>query len=263
MSSTPEARTKPPCATCFQRPWCLPATLHPPFEEEIASVWVGAWQVARGQSLAAHASTEGRVFIVRSGAFKSEVSIRPGVVQVLGLHEAGDFMAIEPLLGLRAWAERTATQDSTACAFDVGKLQVLADAHPPLHRLVDGIRFQALGNAYAEIFALGSLNATERLAWFILRQSEQRRLHGQHARMFVLSMTREDIGNYLSLRLETVSRTLSTMARCRLIRCERRTLHILDMAALAALANMPGAAIDHPPRIAPVMRSRQEMAESS
>ena len=193
------------------------------------------------------------MFMVRSGAFKAEASIRPGIVQVLGLHEAGDFMAIEPLLGLRPRTDLTALQDSIACSFAVGKLEALAKAHPALQRLVDRVRFKALGKAYSEIFALGSLNATERVAWFIIRQSEQRRLHGQHAGMFVLSMTRQDIGNYLSLRLETVSRTLTYMAHRDLIRCERRTLRILDMTALTVLANMPDAVIDNLPKTRPGM----------
>jgi CRP/FNR family transcriptional regulator, anaerobic regulatory protein len=82
---------------------------------------------------------------------------------------------------------------------------------------------------------LGSMDAEERVVSFLLNLSGRFLARGYSSSEFNLKMSREDIGNYLGLNLETVSRTLSGLKKQRLLAVDRKHLHILDITGLEHL----------------------------
>ena len=86
---------------------------------------------------------------------------------------------------------------------------------------------------------LGSMRAEERLAAFLLNLVQRLHARGFSRSELVLRMTREEIGSYLGLKLETVSRTFSKFAEDGLIEVKHRHVRILDIEALQALVNAP------------------------
>src|SRR5205085_9452834 len=79
---------------------------------------------------------------------------------------------------------------------------------------------------------LGSMNAEERLAAFLLTVSQRMKARGYSATEFHLRMTRAEIGSYLGMKLETVSRTFSAFQQQGLLEVDKKHVRIVDLAGL-------------------------------
>ena len=80
---------------------------------------------------------------------------------------------------------------------------------------------------------LGSMNAEERLAAFLLNISQRLKARGYSASEFHLRLSRAEIGSYLGMKLETVSRTFSAFVQQGLLEVDKRHIRILDLERLA------------------------------
>ena len=219
---------------------------------EMASILIEDLLVFKGEMLSKQTRVPGKLFVVRSGAFKAEAPLSAGARRVLGLHEAGDFMSTEPTLGGLPDAEWVALRNSAVCVVDPWKLQTLAANHPALGSFIMRITATALVRAQQTLLALGSLRASTRLAWFLLDLSERRQRRGMDPHALSLPLTGKDIGNHLGLRPETVSREWGAMERSGLISRHGQDVQILDLDRLAALAS--GRDVRSPERTASVAR---------
>lgn len=221
-----------PCDTCFHRRHCLPSAGGD--GKWMRNVMTGYSRVGKGGTLFHSGQAAVRVFVVHTGAFKSVVSLPDGRQRIVGFHEAGDFIGLEAFTG--QWStEAIALEASEACEIDVAALDDAASRLPALQRYVRRTIGDSLVQAQQDQFALGSMHVKERLARFLLNLSARYRARGLAYDEFTLRMTREDIGDYLGFRLETVSRVFSELQQAGLIELERRHVRIVDRAGLAAL----------------------------
>jgi CRP/FNR family transcriptional regulator len=86
---------------------------------------------------------------------------------------------------------------------------------------------------------LGSMRAEERLAAFLLNLVQRLHARGFSQSELILRMTREEIGSYLGMKLETVSRTFSKFMEDGVIEVKQRYVHIKNTEALAAMVSQP------------------------
>ncbi len=178
------------------------------------------------------------VYLLHSGSSKRLIIQEDGREQILGFQMPGD------LIGLESIDART--HSTTVVAIDVCavieipyvELEALAARDPAVSRFL----FQQLGMALREehgwMAALGLMNADERVAAFLLDLSRRFAARGFSARRFMLRMTRAEIGCFLGLTLETVSRVFSRFQKTGLIRIERRDIELLDLEALGRMAQI-------------------------
>jgi CRP/FNR family transcriptional regulator len=96
---------------------------------------------------------------------------------------------------------------------------------------------QGMNRHQAHVEMLGKRSAAERMAVFLHQLSERYRALGRSGESFLLPMSREDIGSYLNLVIETVSRTLTKMQEDGLIAVRAREVRILDAARLDKLVH--------------------------
>jgi len=176
------------------------------------------------------------VYLLHSGATKRLLIQEDGREQILGFQMPGDLIGLESI--------HAKTHSTTVVAMDVCSvieipyeaLETLAAENPDVRRLL----FQRLGMALREehgwMAALGLMNAEERVAAFLLDLSRRFAERGYSARRFMLRMTRAEIGCFLGLTLETVSRVFSRFQRNGLVRSDRRDIELIDLPALARLA---------------------------
>jgi CRP/FNR family transcriptional regulator len=82
---------------------------------------------------------------------------------------------------------------------------------------------------------LGTMSAEQRVAAFLIDLSEKHSARGYSSSEFVLRMTREEIGSYLGLKLETVSRLFSRFQREALLQVQGRVIKLLDLISLGEL----------------------------
>ena len=193
-------------------------------------------KITRGESLFRAGDPLETLYVIRHGAFKTVHVSRNGHEKVTGFHLPGD------MLGLDAIHERThgydayAIEDSMVCSAPFESLQYMALAMPPLQVQFARTISADITRDQGLMLLMGSMNAPQRLAAFLLSLSRRYRRLGYSPVRFVLPMTREDIGSYLGLTIETVSRTLSRFQRDKFLSVrQRREVQLTDVEELARL----------------------------
>ena len=177
------------------------------------------------------------VFYVKSGAAKRVLIQEDGREQILGFPMPGDIVAMEAI--------SAGTHSTTVVALDIcavveipfEALEALAAKRPDVARFIYQRMSAALREEHSWLAALGLLNADERLATFLLDLSQRFSARGFSAHRFMLRMTRAEIGSFLGLTLETVSRVFSRFQKLGLLNVTRREIELLDMTALNQLAH--------------------------
>ena len=160
-----------------------------------------------------------------------------GREQILGFPMPGDILGMEAIDG---GAHSTTVIALDLCAIveiPFEAVEALAAENPAVARFLYHRMSAALRDEHGWMAALGLLNADERVAAFLLDLSQRFSARGFSARRFMLRMTRAEIGSFLGLTLETVSRVFSRFQKLGLLNVTRRDIELLDMAALGHLAH--------------------------
>ncbi len=242
VSSSPGLNHPNPCDQCFQSRSCLQAALLRDGSMDRGGMAKAAIRLSKGQRLFATGRSLDRVYAIRAGSFKSVLRCADGRQQVLGFHVSGDTVGLDGFAAQLYLCDAVATEASEACEIDARALESAARDHPILRRRIQSMIAQSMMRAQHNLLVLGSMQGTERLAYFLLDMSERYQALGLSSREFVLRMTRKDIGSYLGLYSETVSRLFSRLEQAGLIRMTRRhRIQIIDRAGLAALPSCPSA----------------------
>ena len=170
------------------------------------------------------------IYALLSGFFKSSVALEDGRNQVTGFHMAGEVVGMDGIGTERHTADLVALEDSEVCIIPYGRLEE-AGLQRHLHKAMS----RELVRGEGVMMLLGSMRAEERLAAFLLNLSQRFVARGFSPNEFHLRMTREEIGSYIGLSLETVSRLFSRFREDGLITVRQRHIRILDVTGLAAL----------------------------
>ena len=176
------------------------------------------------------------IFAVKSGSFKTYVPKTDKQDQVVGFHLAGELIGAEGLAGNAYPYTARALEDSSVCEL---RLEGLSETGRPVEALQQGI-ITLLGGEVAFnhelISTLVHQSADQRIAGFLLSLSTRLQRRGLPQSEFKMGMSRSDIGNYLGLASETVSRVLTRFQKSDFIRLNHKCLVIIDREALAAVA---------------------------
>jgi len=173
---------------------------------------------------------------VRSGAFKTVAVSRAGEDKVTGFYLSGDMMGLDAISGSQHTHDAVALEDSEVCIISYATLATLSLHTPGLQTRLFRMLSSDISRDQGLMLLLGCMTAEQRVSAFLLTLSRRHQKLGYSADRFHLRMTREDIGSYLGLTLETVSRLLSRMQRDGLIRVQHREIELTDVEALKDVA---------------------------
>ena len=193
--------------------------------------------VTEGTAIHRAGDAFGSVFFLKSGAAKRMLIQEDGREQILGFPMPGDILGMEAIDG---GAHSTTVIALDLCAIieiPFESIEALAAENPAVARFLYHRMSAALRDEHGWMAALGLLNADERVAAFLLDLSQRFSARGFSARRFMLRMTRAEIGSFLGLTLETVSRVFSRFQKLGLLNVTRRDIELLDLAALSHLAH--------------------------
>jgi CRP/FNR family transcriptional regulator len=179
------------------------------------------------------------LFAIRTGFFKTCITADDGRDQVTGFQMAGEIIGLDGIVNDRHSCDAIALEDAEVCVMPFGRVAELSREVPALQHHVHRIMSREIVREHGVMLLLGSMRAEERLAVFLLNLAQRLHARGFSRSELVLRMTREEIGNYLGLKLETVSRTFSKFADEGLIEVRHRHLRIVDSEALGRLVSQP------------------------
>jgi CRP/FNR family transcriptional regulator, anaerobic regulatory protein len=223
------------CAPCTLRQFCQQAGL--PQRAPTASLGK-AFGISRGDSLFRTGDTHGRVYAVRSGALKTIALTADGEEHVLGFHLPGELLGLDSLATGVHYAEAVALSDTQVCELPVQGILNRSAAVPELGARMLQVLGTCAMDSRLHVDLLLRRQADERVAMFLHDLLTRYGREGARSSL-MLPMSREDVGRYLGLALETVSRSLTRLQEDSLIEVSGRSVRVIDEERLRRMAMLP------------------------
>ncbi|WP_274572700.1 fumarate/nitrate reduction transcriptional regulator Fnr [Neisseria leonii] len=220
------------CSTCSLRELCLPVGLDPNEFEQLDAVIRQSRRLKKGEVLFRAGEAFASLYAIRTGFFKTILGSRDGRDQVTGFFMSGELIGMDGICSHLHTCDAVALEDSEVCELPFDRLEELGSRIPGVQSHFFRLMSREIVRDQGVMLLLGNMRSEERLASFLLNLSQRLHKRGFAANDFILRMSREEIGSYLGLKLETVSRTLSKFHHDGLIAVDHKHIRLLDTAAL-------------------------------
>src|ERR1041385_6188664 len=220
------------CSSCNLREMCLPGGVCIDDLSRVENIVYARRRVKRGESLFSAGDEFSAVYAIRSGFFKTSLIDGAGREQVTGFFMGGELLGMDGVGAGRYNGAAVALEDSEACVMPFSLVEEMAREVPALQRHQHSVLAREIVRDHGVMMLLGSMRAEQRLAAFLTNLSKRFVRRGYSSSDFHLRMTREEIGSYLGLKLETVSRLFSQFQKDGLIEVEQKHVRILDIAGV-------------------------------
>ena len=229
------------CSRCNLRELCMPVGLSEADMQRIDQVVDVRRKVSRGSPLYRSGDGFDALYAIRTGFFKTRIVSEDGRDQVTGFQMAGEIVGLDGIVNERHTCDAVALEDAEVCVLPFGRISELSREVSALQHHLHRVLSREIVREHGVMMLLGSMRAEERLAAFLLNLVQRLHVRGFSKSELVLRMTREEIGSYLGMKLETVSRAFSKFADDGIIAIRQRHVRILDPDRLQLLANGPSA----------------------
>jgi CRP/FNR family transcriptional regulator len=236
MNRIPTSKSANKCSTCVLGQFCLPVGLNQEEIGKIDSLVTERVRLKKGDALYRQGDTLTAVYGIKFGTLKTEYTLPDGREQITGFHLPGEMLGLDGIGNNQYQSNAIALEDSEACIVKFNEFEILARQIPSLQHQFHRILSKELTQDQRHLLSLGSLRAEERLASFLLNFSDRLAARGYSPSEYHLRMSREEIGSYLGIQLETVSRLFSRFTESGLIQIKQRHIKLIDMDGLLELA---------------------------
>ena len=225
------------CSNCNMRELCMPIGLNVDELKRVDELVTRRPVVKRGSALFRAGDAFTALYAIRSGFFKTSVTSEDGQTQVTGFQMAGEILGLDGIATDLHTCDAIALEDTEVCALPFDRIEEIAREVKALQHHVHKIMSREIVREHGVMLLLGNMRAEERLAAFLLNLVQRLHARGFSGSEVILRMTREEIGSYLGLKLETVSRTFSKFAEDGMITVNQRHIHIQNADALKRIVN--------------------------
>ncbi len=232
------SQIKVACNECTLRSLCLPLGLDKEGIDQLDKLIKRPKPIQRDQFLYRTGDLFRSIFVVRAGSVKTYTISQTGEQQITGFHLPGELIGLDGVGTDSHCCDAQALETTSICQLPFSQLEELSLSVPGLQRQLHRLMSKEFVSEQHLLLQLGKMNAEQRLASFLVNLSIRSAQRGFSATEFNLSMTRTNIGNYLGLAVETVSRQFTQFQEKSLIEAVRRYIHILDLVELKRIAGL-------------------------
>lgn len=194
-------------------------------------------KVKRGDTLFHNGEKFTNLFAIRTGFFKTCIASEDGRNQVTGFQMAGEIIGLDGIVNDTHTCDAVALEDAEVCVMPFDRIEEISREVNSLQRHVHKIMSREIVREHGVILLLGSMRAEERLAAFLLNLVQRLHARGFSQSELLLRMSREEIGSYLGMKIETVSRTFSKFVEDGIVEVKQRNIRILKTDALKEIVN--------------------------
>jgi CRP/FNR family transcriptional regulator len=226
------------CGNCRLSSICLPLALENDDIQQLENIVQRSKPMQKGQYLYREGDEFQSVFAVRSGTLKAYKTTDDGREQVTGFYFPGEILGMDGISKNTHASSATTLETSAICEIPFSDLSELSSLMPNLQRHFFQLMSREITEDQLLITLLSKNSAEERVAALLLSISSRNARRKLSATQFRLPMSRVDIGNYLGLTVETVSRVFSRMQKLDVIRVDNKEIDILDIQGIRRLANV-------------------------
>ncbi|HEX8011302.1 MAG TPA: helix-turn-helix domain-containing protein [Casimicrobiaceae bacterium] len=229
------SRAQVRCSVCVVRNKCLAADLDEDATRALDALAKTRIRLRKGDTLYRAGASFTALYAIRSGSLKTVLLAEDGRDQVAGYHMPGELVGLDGIANDTHECQAIALEDSEVCALPFEQVEQIARECAPFQHNLHRYLSREIARQRALMLLLGTMRADQRLAAFLLDLSERYQARGYSPSEFILRMTREEIGSYLGLKLETVSRLLSRLQQEGLIQVQGRVVKLLERTGLKEL----------------------------
>ncbi|HEY0200087.1 MAG TPA: fumarate/nitrate reduction transcriptional regulator Fnr [Burkholderiaceae bacterium] len=225
------------CSNCNLRELCMPMGLSSDELNRLDEMVAVRRKVKRGAMLFHNGEKFNSLYAIRTGFFKTCVATEDGRDQVTGFQMAGEIIGLDGIVHDHHTCDAVALEDAEVCVMPFDRVEEFSREVNALQHHVHKIMSREIVREHGVMLLLGSMRAEERLAAFLLNLVQRLHARGFSQSELILRMTREEIGSYLGLKLETVSRTFSKFVEEGIVEVKQRHVRIIDTEALKSIVN--------------------------
>ena len=225
------------CSTCRLATICLPIALESEDIEKLDEIIQRGRPLRKNEHVYRENDHFGSVFAVRSGTLKAYRITDDGKEQVTGFYFPGEILGMDAISKNTHASSAKALETAAICEIPFERLEELSVKIPSLQRHFFQLMSQEIAEDQQLITLLSKNSAEQRIASLLLSISARNARRKLSANSFRLPMSRTDIGNYLGLTVETVSRVFSRFQKIDLLAVENKEINILDSERLRRLAS--------------------------
>jgi len=223
------------CAKCNLRETCLSGGVPSADLERVENIVYARRRIRRGERLFSAGDRFKSLYAIRSGFFKMSLIDTGGREQVTGFFMGGELLGMDGLGSGHYRDSVIALEDSDVCAMPYSLIEEISREVPSLQRRLHSVLAREIVRDHGVMMLLGSMRAEERLATFLLNLSMRFKARGYSPSDFNLRMTREELGSFLGLKLETVSRLFTAFRKNGLLKVQKKQVRITDIEGLRRL----------------------------
>lgn len=224
------------CSACSMHELCLPMGLDEGDMNRLDQIIGRRRRIPKDGTLYRVGDGFTNLYAIRLGHFKTFHINQDGDQQITGFQMAGELLGMDAISSERHQCHAVALEDSEVCEIPFSRLQDLFIDMPTLLRHFHRMMSQEITREQSVMLLLGSMRAEQRFAAFLTNLSSRYAMRGYSSTQFQLRMGREEIGNYLGLTIESISRLLGKFKKQGLINVNNRDLEINDLPLLKAVA---------------------------
>jgi len=211
------------CSQCNLQELCLPVGLSEAELSLVDSLVDERRKIARGEAIFRSGDRFTAIYAVKLGFFKTEVLSEDGRHQVTSFYMAGEVLGMDGISAEIHHCDAIALEDSEVCLIPFRELEMISVQVPTMQRHLHRVMSREIVRDQGMMMMLGAMRAEERVIAFLLNLSQRYAARGYASTDFNLRMTREEIGSYLGLKLETVSRAFSHLQEEGVLQVEKKT----------------------------------------
>ena len=234
VAGSPECTTK--CAACGLRTLCVPAGFAPEDSQAVDHIVNSRRRIRRGEHVYRAGDTFTSLYAFRTGVFKAYMESEDGRTHVTSFHMPGELAGFDGIGTDRHTVSIVALEDGEVCVMPYGHLDGMANEVPDFQHHMHRWMSEEIVREQSQMLLLGTMRAEARLASFLLNLAQRFGARGYSTSEYNLRMTREEIGSFLGLKLETVSRLFSRFQELGFLQVQGRAIKLLDHAALREMA---------------------------
>ncbi len=224
------------CQNCSISELCLPFSLNDRELDTLDEIIDRKRPIHKGDKIFHDGQELHSLFAIRSGTFKTFTVNEQGEEQITGFHLAGDLLGFDAIAYTSHPSFAQALETSMVCEIPYNDLDSLSNTMPKLKKQVLRLMSSEIRADQEMLTLLNRKNAEQRVATFLVNLSDRYHARGLSATEYRLTMTRSDIGNYIGLTVETISRLLNRFHKNGLINVDGKLITILDIDLLSDTA---------------------------